>query len=223
MYQSPYKKIKPKAHGPYTEIYLIRHCHPDYKKEKKLGEKNMPLSTRGLEQRKFLTKKLLSMKINRIYSSEIVRALETAAAYSKAEKKRVFIDARLNEIDWTHWVKVKYFNMSEKTRAKKFKQYRALDKQLDEIQTVARRALADIYRDNKGKSVAVFSHGNFIKALITGILNADIIGFLSLEIFQSSITKLLIDRDGFVRINYINNVDHLPWAINEDLYKTLID
>lgn len=222
MYQSPYKKIKPKAHGPYTEIYLIRHCQPDYKKEKKLGEKNMPLSKRGLEQRKFLTKKLSTIKIDRVYSSEIVRALETADTYSKAKKKKIFIDARLNEIDWTHWVKVKYFNMSEKTREKKLKQYRVLDKQLDEIQTIARRVLADIYRNNKGKSVAIFSHGNFIKALVTGIINADIIGFLSLEIFQSSITKLLVDRDGFVTINYINNVDHLPFAVNEDLFKTLI-
>lgn len=90
------------------------------------------------------------------------------------------------------------------------------------MQTVARRSLADIYRNSKGKSVAIFSHGNFIKSLVTGILNADIIGFLSLEIFQSSITKLLIDRDGFVTINYINDVGHLPYAVNEDLFKTLI-
>ncbi len=223
MYQSPYKKIKPKAHGPYTEIYLIRHCHPDYKKEKKLGERNMPLSGKGLEQRKFLTKKLLTLKIDKIYCSEIVRAIETTSSYVKIAKKKIFIDARLNEIDWTHWVKVKYFNMSEKTREKKLKQYRILDKQLNEIQTIARRALADIYKNNKGKSIAIFSHGNFIKSLVTGILNADIIGFLSLEIFQSSITKLLIDRDGFVTINYINDVRHLPYSVNEDLYKTLID
>ncbi|NLZ74458.1 histidine phosphatase family protein [Candidatus Falkowbacteria bacterium] len=222
MYQSPYKKIKPKVHGPYTEIYLIRHCHPDYRKEKKLGEKNMPLSKRGIEQRKFLIKKLLTLKIDKVYSSEIVRALETATPFAKLIKKEVIVDGRLNEIDWKHWVKVKYFNMSEKTRAKKLKQYDILDKQLDEMQTVARRSLADIYRNSKGKSVAIFSHGNFIKSLVTGILNADIIGFLSLEIFQSSITKLLIDRDGFVTINYINDVGHLPYAVNEDLFKTLI-
>lgn len=223
MYQSPYMKLKPKVHRPYTEVYLIRHCQPDYAKEKKLGEKNMPLSEKGLEQRKYLTAKLLTMKIDKIYSSEIIRALETANVYAQKKKKKIFIDERLNEIDWTHWVKVKYFNMSEKNRAKKLKNYRALDKQLDKTQTVARRVLADIFQDSKGKSVAVFSHGNFIKALLTGIIDADVIGFLSLEIFQSSISKLIIDRDGFVKINYINDVSHLPYPPNEDLFKTLIN
>ena len=223
MYQSPYMKLKPKIHRPYTEVYLVRHCQPDYKKEKKLGEKNMPLSKKGLEQRKFLTDKLLTMKIDKVYASEIIRAIETAAIYAQKKKKKIFIDERLNEIDWTHWLKVKYFNMSEKTREKKLKHHLALDKQLDKIQTIARRVLADIYKDNKGKSVVIFSHGNFIKALVTGIINADVIGFLSLEIFQSSITKLIIDRDGFVKINYINDVSHLPYPPNEDLFKTLIN
>lgn len=223
MYKNPYIKIKPKTSSPYTEVYLIRHCHPNYKLEKKIGERNMPLSKNGLKQRKFLTKKLLTLKIDKIYASEIVRAQETAAIYLKKKKKKAIVDDRLNEIDWTHWFKVKYFNMSEKTRNIRFKHHLELNRQLDKIQITARRVLADIYRDNKGKSVAVFSHGNFIKALVTGIINADVIGFLSLEIFQSSITKLIIDRDGYVRINYINDVSHLPSSANEDLFKTLID
>ncbi len=222
-YQNPYIKIKPKTSNPYTEIYLIRHCHPDYTTETKVGEHNMPLSKNGLEQRKFLTKKLLSMKFDKIYASELVRAQETAFVYAQKQKKELVLDSRLNEIDWTHWFRIKYFNVSEKNRQKKLKHHRLLDLQLDKMQTNARRALADIYKNNKGKSIALFSHGNFIKALVTGILNADVIGFLSLEIFQSSITKLVIDRDGFVKINYINDVSHLPSPPDEDLFLTLID
>lgn len=223
MYKNPYIKIKPKTRQPYTEVYLIRHCHPDYTTEKKVGERNMLLSEIGLEQRKFLTKKLLTMKFDKIYASELARAQETALIYAEKKKKIVIFDKRLNEIDWTHWLRTKYFNVSEKNREKKLKYHLELDHQLDKMQTTARRALADIYKHNKGKSVALFSHGNFIKALITGILNADVIGFLSLEIFQSSITKLVIDRDGFVKINYINDVSHLPSPPDEDLFITLID
>jgi broad specificity phosphatase PhoE len=88
---------------------------------------------------------------------------------------------------------------------------------------VARRLISDIYNHNKGKNVALFCHGNIIKAMITSIINADIIGFLSLEIFQSSITKLVIDKEGFIKINYINNICHLPHEPNEDLFITLVD
>lgn len=182
MYQNPYAKIKPKSRRPYTEFYLIRHCHPDYTSEKRVGEHNMPLSKIGLDQRRFLTKKLLTMKFDKIYASELVRAQETALVYSQKKGKEIILDKRLNEIDWTHWFRIKYFNMSEKNREKKLKHHLVLDRELDKMQTTARRALADIYKHNKGKKIALFSHGNFIKALVTGILNADVIGLSLIHI-----------------------------------------
>ncbi len=223
MYKNPYIKIKPKTLKPYTEFYLIRHCHPDYTTEKKVGERNMRLSKNGLAQRKYLTKKLVTMKFDKVYASELVRAQETALIYAQTKNKEIILDKRLNEIDWTHWYRIKYFNMSEKNREKKLMHHKELDAELDKMQTAARRALADIHKKNKGKKIALFSHGNFIKALITGILDADVVGFLSLEIFQSSISKLVIDRNGSVKINYINDVGHLPSPPNEDLFLTLID
>ncbi|MFA5155162.1 MAG: histidine phosphatase family protein [Patescibacteria group bacterium] len=223
MYQNPYIKLKPATRKPYTEFLLIRHCNPDYTKEKQLGDYNMPLSAAGRKQRGFLTKRLLTLGIDRAYSSGLPRAQETAALYTAKAGQEILIDQRLDEIDWKDWHRIKYFNMSEKTREKKFKHYVRLDRQLDKMQTVARRALADLFRHNRGQRVAVFTHGNFIKALLTGILNADVIGFLSLEIFQSSISKLVIDRDGYVKISYINDVSHLPSPPSEDLFVTLID
>lgn len=223
MYQNPYIKIKPKTRKPYTEVYLIRHCNPDYKLESSLGEKKMPLSVLGLKQRKYLTKKLLTLNIDCIYSSGIKRSEETAALFAKKAEKEIIINNRFNEIDWKNWSRIRYFNMSEKKRAKHLKNYRDLDNQLDKMQVIARRALADIFKNNKGQQIAIFSHGNFIKALITGILNADVIGFLSLEIFQSSISKLMIDRDGYVKISYINDVGHLPIVPQEDLFISLHD
>lgn len=223
MYQNPYVKLKPSTHQPYTEIFLIRHCHPDYSLENKVGGYNMPLSTTGRKQRKFLTKKLLTMNINKIYASGLLRAQETAAVYARLANKKIIIDKSLDEIDWTNWYSLKYFNMSEKTREKKLKNHLKLDQELDKIQTITRRSLADLFRSNRGKRLAIFSHGNFIKALITGVLNADVIGFLSLEIFQSSISKLIIDQDGYIKIAYINDVSHLPLPPTEDLFLTMPD
>ncbi len=223
MYQNPYAKLRPPVRRPYTEIYLIRHCHPDYSQEKKVGERNMPLSAAGIKQRKLLTAKLLRMDIDKLYASGLVRAQETGAAYANKTEKSLIIDPRLDEIDWKDWYRIKYFNMSEKTREKKFKPHLRLDKELDKMQTTARRALADLFKRNRGRKIAVFSHGNFIKALLTSILNTDVIGFLSLEIFQSSISKLVIDRDGYIKISFINDVGHLQAPPSEDLFVTLLD
>ena len=218
MYNNPYDKLKPPTRQPYTEVYLVRHCHPDYSLQKKLGDYYMPLSAAGRRQRKFLTKKLLAMDIDKIYASGLLRAQETAATYAAKTGKTVIIDKRLDEIDWTDWYRIKYFNMSEKTREKKMAHHLHLDKELDKIQTVARRALADLFKRNRGKRIAIFSHGNFIKALLTGILNADVLGFLSLEIFESSISKLVIDRDGYIILSYINDVAHLSSPPTEEFF-----
>lgn len=223
MYKNPYVKLRPPSRKPYTEIYLIRHCNPDYSLEKKVGDYNMPLSAAGRKQRKFLTKKLLTLGISKAYSSGLPRAQETGLAYIKKTGQSLIIDRRLDEIDWSNWFRIKYFHMSEKTRVKEMEHHLKLDKELDKMQTIARRALADIFRRNRGKRVAIFSHGNFIKALLTGILNADVIGFLSIEIFQSSISKLVVDRDGYIKISYINDSSHLPLAPAEDLFVTLSD
>ena len=223
MYKNPYAKIQPATKRPYTEILLIRHCHPNYQKEKKLGDKEMPLSKEGLKQRSYLTARLLQGKIDVVYSSELKRSIISAESFVKKTKKKFIINPRLNELHWAHWYKMKYFNMTEKEREKRLAKHKILNKELNKMQTIARRAIAEIYRENKGKRIAVFGHGNFIKALICGILNADIIGFLSLEIFQSSISKLIVDRDGYIKIIYINSVSHLPEAPRKDVFLTLFD
>jgi len=82
-YQNPYVKLRPKTRRPYTVIYLVRHCHPDYTLEKKIGDFNMPLSSFGNEQLHFLTERLVKLKINRLYASELKRAQETATPLAK--------------------------------------------------------------------------------------------------------------------------------------------
>ncbi len=208
--KNPYSKIQPKTKKPHTEIFLIRHCNPDYSLQKKLGDRLMPLSKAGLRQRKFLTEKLLDMDIDRVYTSSIKRAQETAVTYLKKTKKRAVVESGLDEINWSHWRNIKYFNMSEEGRKKRFKGHTDLDRDLDVLQADVRRVFANIYKDNIGKRVAVFCHGNLIRALLTGILNADIIGFLSMEIFQSSISEIIIDKEGYIKITFINDVNHLP-------------
>ncbi|MDA3802758.1 MAG: histidine phosphatase family protein [Patescibacteria group bacterium] len=217
---TPYSKTQSKRKSPFTEILLIRHCNPDYNQQDKLGD-NMPLSKNGKTQRKHLTERLIKMKIDKVYTSDIRRAKETAVLYLKKTKSEACIEEGLNEIHWSHWVNIKYFNMSEDLRKKKFKGHKRLDKQLDKIQADVRPVIAQIYKENKGKKVAIFSHGNFIKSLLTGILNADIIGFLSMEIFQSSISKIIIDDDGYIKISFVNDVNHLPRPPKKDLFITL--
>jgi len=218
LYKNPYQKIKPSIKAPYTLIYLIRHCHPNYNLIDKLGDAKMPLSKVGKRQRTYLNKKLNKIKLNKIYTSELKRAQETAEVFAKKTKQETEIDPRLNEIVWDDWYKIKYFKMSDRKRKNSLEKYKKMEKQLNIYQKNARKLLSDIYSKDKGKKIGFFCHGNLIKSILTGILSTDVIGFLSIEISQSSISKIVIDGQGYVKINYINNIGHLPRKTNEDLF-----
>jgi broad specificity phosphatase PhoE len=184
----------------------------------------MPLSRVGKKQRALLTnKKLSKLRPNVVFASQFTRAQETAEVYLKKTKKTLVVDKRFNEIDWEEWYKIKYFNMSEKTRIKRVKEYQEMDARLHRLHTKFRRIIADIYRTHKGKTVLIFCHGNVIRSILTGILNTDVIGFLSLEVYQSSVSKIAIDKNGYIKINYINNIGHLPKKPKEDLFQAAIN
>lgn len=221
MNKNPYSKIQPKTREPYTEVYLIRHAHPNYRLQKKLGDALMPLSAIGKKQAKTIPKHFRKIGLDVVYTSKLARAQETAVVLAK--NSPIIVDERLNEIDWKDWRRVKYFRTSEERRKQHLKDYDKLDKQLNRTQAEMRRVLADIFRQNKGKKVALVCHGNIIKSLLTSIINADVIGFLSLEIYQASVSKLVIDRDAYVKVAYINDVNHLSEAPLEDLFLTLTD
>ncbi|MDD3285809.1 MAG: histidine phosphatase family protein [Patescibacteria group bacterium] len=220
--KNPYARLQPKTKKPYTVIYLVRHANPDYRLEKKLGDRLMPLSKEGKRQASFLAKRLLSLDLDTVYASSLARAQETASIFTNRRRQSIIVDERLDEIDWKDWYRVKYFRTSEERRKQYLPDYRILDKQLDKMQARTRRFLADVFTKHRGQSLALFCHGNIIKAFLTGIMNADVLGFLSLEIYQASISKLVIDGDGYVKIAYINDVNHLPNPPLEDIFITLV-
>jgi broad specificity phosphatase PhoE len=221
--KTAYAKTIPKIQKPYTRIYLIRHCHPDYTKKGITGDLDMPLSAIGRRQRVCLYRKLKQIKLEKLYASEYKRSQQTAEIFARRRHKKVIIDKRLNEIDWADWYKIKYFNMSEKTRIKRVKKHQQMDARLYKLQTRVRRLVADIYKNHKNQRIGLFCHGNIIRAIITSILQTDVIGFLSLEIYQSSVTKLVIDKNGYIKINYINNICHLPRKPNEDIFSSALN
>ena len=118
---NPYTFKKPKISGPYTSIYLIRHCHPAYELQEQLGDMKMPLSKIGLQQRSFLDKKLFTLGIDKIYVSQFLRSKLTAQPLTEYTGLRPIVDRRLNEINWENWYRIKYSNMSDKTRMKRVK------------------------------------------------------------------------------------------------------
>ena len=81
------------------KIYLIRHGETEFNKQgKEWGQPNeMPLNDWGFEQCKKLAQKLSKIKFDKLFSSDIKRAMQTAEVVSKTIGLPINEDKRLGE------------------------------------------------------------------------------------------------------------------------------
>ena len=194
-----------------TKIYLIRHAPPVYYKDREnyFRDNTIPLSDMGIKHGKLVCRELMKKKIDKIFASNFIRSYQTAKFLAKKLGKNIDKEKALEEIDWKTWVKPKYFRISLEERRKQIPEYKKLLKELTHQQIKARRILGKIYRKYPNKKVAVFTHGNVIRTMITSVLGSHVIGFLSLNISMASISCIEVDSQGHVLIKYVNFTKHL--------------
>ena len=82
-------------------LYLMRHGKTDWNIDKKIqSQYNMSLNEQGRHQARIAAKDLQPYNINKIVSSDLARAAETADIVGGALRVRVTYDTRLREYDF---------------------------------------------------------------------------------------------------------------------------
>ena len=82
-------------------IYLIRHGQTDWNLDRKLqGQTDIPLNDNGRGQAEEVAKEIADLKIDRIISSDLLRAKETAEIINKKIGAVISFDKRLREVNY---------------------------------------------------------------------------------------------------------------------------
>ena len=82
-------------------IYLIRHGQTNWNVEKRLmGSTDTPLNKNGIEQVKSLGQKISQLEISHIFSSDLLRAKETAEIINNFINVDISLDSRLREFNY---------------------------------------------------------------------------------------------------------------------------
>ncbi|MCF0125762.1 MAG: histidine phosphatase family protein [Clostridia bacterium] len=82
-------------------IYIVRHGQTDWNIEKKTqGHTDIPLNENGRNQAKRLAQSLQNVNIDKIISSDLIRAKETAKIINEQINKEIIYDKRLREINY---------------------------------------------------------------------------------------------------------------------------
>lgn len=161
------------------KIYIVRHGETDYNLERRMqGWLDIPLNAKGLSQAKIAALKLQEITLDFVYSSDLIRAHETAKTITVLNKKEIIVTKSLRERDmgvFSGWkwevdkdvdkqklwedhdksLKTEDFNWKDHKGESIMEHYSRVGSHLDHIHNV-----------HKDKSVLLVTHGGTINRML---------------------------------------------------------
>jgi probable phosphoglycerate mutase len=192
-----------------VQLLLIRHALP---LRSEPGQGSDPdLAEEGIEQAKRLPEALARFPLTRLVSSPQRRAIQTAQPVADALGLSIDIDDRLAEYDrdLAHYIPIEQIAEEYPEELQRLASGH-LPSSVDEPAFLARitaaiRDLAAI--GDHEDTIAVFSHGGVINALLHSILGTDKI--LCVNVDYAGVTRLLSSRDGTMYVASVNSTEHV--------------
>jgi probable phosphoglycerate mutase len=169
------------------------------------------LTPDGLEQASALAQALRTVRIGAIYSSPLERALETARPIAAAQRKEVISHDGLLEVDYGSWSgrSLKSLNRLRLWRVVIRTPSRARFPEGESIAEAQHRIVAtceDLAIRHRDKTIALVTHGDPIKAVVSHYLGQPLDLFNRLTITPASVTVLDLPAGGWPRLVSLNGV-----------------
>ena len=200
-----------------TKIFLIRHAEAEGNVFRRAhGHFNGLIIGRGFAQIEQLKERFLHESIDAVYSSDLSRTKATAAAISEAHGLDINETKDLREVSIGEWednawgdLNHKYPEMANLFGHDPARWNTAGSERYGHVQERMRGCLSDIGRRHDGGSVAVFSHGFAIRALLCNLMGVpshetDLIPYCD----NTAVTLLKAD-DGDLTVEYRGDNSHL--------------
>lgn len=203
-------------------ISFIRHAEslgnigipytPEYQKD------DPPLSPAGLLQAKLLGESSITDGVTHIFSSPLIRAVQTA--YPTAEKlsERVVLLPDLMEIGTTIggtelWRLEKAYPLAVPCISEPTPAGGTLllgDETIEDLTARGKRCVDYIFRNaTDGDHVMVVSHGSFFGYLIRAALGIELPETFCWQVDNCCITKVIYRKDGIPKLSFANYTGHL--------------
>ena len=195
-----------------TEVYIVRHCESEANVNRSFaGRTDVDISEKGKLQLDCLAEYFKNIKINKIYSSPLIRARKTADAINKYNSAPIIIDERLIEMNLgvLDGKPVDEMTPIQKDTWNNAPHLFSVEKgeTMAEVAKRAKEAFFEIIKENQGK-IVISSHGCFIRNLMRILMG---LGEEELSLVpwndNTGITHIIYD--GNIKIDFVNYTNHL--------------
>jgi broad specificity phosphatase PhoE len=161
-------------------LFIVRHGETDWNRKKLLqGSTDIPLNETGKSQARVLQKQFETITFDAVYSSDLMRAKETAEIISYGTNLQVVTSPDLRERSWGNHegqnfddLKLKYGQAFHPVIEEFDFDIQKLHPELTQVESYSQAInrvipyLMNIQTEFKGKSVLVVSHGGILKGLL---------------------------------------------------------
>ena len=200
-----------------TRVYLIRHAEAEgniYRRAH--GHVNGQIIGRGFRQIEQLRDRFLNEKIDAVYSSDLTRAKTTAAAICGPHGLPLNTTEKLREVMMGAWEDIAWGNMEY--REPLLGRYFTTDparwrvegsETLEQVQNRMFNSISEIAKRHDGETIAVFSHGFSIRALMCAIMGIPSHESMKVPYCDNTAVALLLYDDGKLTVEYQGDNSHL--------------
>jgi len=157
-----------------TRLCLVRHGQTDWNLEGRYqGQSDVPLNENGRLQAHSLAQILQFHPFAAIYTSDLVRARETAETIAVNLRLPVTIDSRLREINQGEWegqlvdiIKARYADLWQQRSVDPASVRPPGGETIGEVTTRVQACVEDVVQERPNSSVLIVSHGLALATII---------------------------------------------------------
>ncbi len=195
-----------------TTIIMVRHGYSVSNELKKFtGNIDSPLNDQGKKQAELASEYLKNFKIDKIYSSDLCRAYDTAELIAKHHGIDIIKDKNLREIYAGQW-EYKTFEQISSVYAQQYGLWRNNislchpegGEAVKDFYNRIKNTVYGIIEENKGKTVCIVTHATPIRVMkseavkeyLEGLNNVSFCPNASINIFEFENEELSLVNDG---------------------------
>ena len=198
----------PMSSGP-TVFHLVRHAAHVLLPHTLAGRmQQVPLSEAGRAQAAGLAERLAGEAIFAVVASPVQRAMETAEPLAQRLGMQVVVNAGFQEIDFGAWTGRRFDELAGDPVWADWNRLRALascpgGETMHAAQSRALSALMGLHAAHGGRTIAVVSHADIIRAILAPALGLPLDRLYRLTIDPASVSTLVV-LEGDMRIDRVN-------------------
>lgn len=199
------------------KIFLVRHGETEWNKAGKLqGHADVKLSNEGINQAKLLAEHAPFQHVDKIYSSDLSRAADTAKILAvKFNAMPVKTTPELRETNFGEWEGKSISELIEESPKVFGKFFTAPEKchppngeTFLQCQARLMNVIKNIIAENENQNIIVVSHGAAIRLILGAVLNMPINKMWTISQFNMALNVLRVD-DGSFTVELVNSTLHL--------------